>query len=76
MGQFLARIGVEKDKTDPRDDGRNVIAAAIGPDHADYARLMGGVLPAAQAIHTYIHMYMARSLAELKETRACLCVLK
>jgi hypothetical protein len=39
--EFLARIGVEKDKTDTRDEGRNVIAAAIGPEHADYARLMG-----------------------------------
>ncbi|PZR10419.1 MAG: hypothetical protein DI532_18260 [Azospirillum brasilense] len=48
--EFLARIGVEKDKTDPRDDGRNVVAAAIGPDHADYARLMGGMPPAAQAM--------------------------
>jgi hypothetical protein len=45
---FLARIGVEKDKTDPRDEGRNVIAAAIGPEHADYARLMGGAPVAAQ----------------------------
>lgn len=39
--EFIARIGVEKDKNDPRDEGRNVIAAAIGPEHADYARLMG-----------------------------------
>jgi hypothetical protein len=39
--EFIARIGVEKDKTDTRDEGRNVIAAAIGPEHADYARLMG-----------------------------------
>jgi hypothetical protein len=40
--EFLARLGVEKDKADPRDEGRNVIAAAIGPEHADYARLMAG----------------------------------
>lgn len=39
--EFLARIGVEKDRDDPRGAGRNVIAAAIGPDHAEYARLMG-----------------------------------
>jgi len=39
--EFIARIGVEKDKADARDEGRNVIAAAIGPEHADYARLMG-----------------------------------
>jgi hypothetical protein len=45
---FLARIGVEKDKTDPRDEGRNVIAAAIGPEHADYARLMGEAPAATQ----------------------------
>ncbi len=46
--EFVARIGVEKDKSNPRDEGRNVIAAAIGPDHADYARLMGGAPAAAQ----------------------------
>jgi hypothetical protein len=46
--EFLARIGVEKDKNDPRDEGRNVIAAAIGPEHADYARLMGGAPAAVQ----------------------------
>lgn len=46
--EFLARIGVEKDKTDPRDEGRNVIAAAIGPEHADYARLMGAAPAATQ----------------------------
>ncbi|TQF78666.1 hypothetical protein FK498_08710, partial [Elioraea sp. Yellowstone] len=46
--EFLARIGVEKDKADPRDEGRNVVAAAIGPEHADYARLMGGAPVAAQ----------------------------
>jgi hypothetical protein len=47
--EFLARIGVEKDKNDPRDDGRNVIAAAIGPENADYARLMGSTPAAVQA---------------------------
>lgn len=46
--EFLARIGVDKDKTDPRDEGRNIIAAAIGPEHADYARLMGAAPTAAQ----------------------------
>jgi len=46
--EFLARIGVEKDKNDPRDEGRNVIAAAIGPEHSDYARLMGGAPAAVQ----------------------------
>jgi hypothetical protein len=46
--EFLARIGVEKDRTNPRDEGRNVIAAAIGPEHADYARLMGAAPVATQ----------------------------
>lgn len=46
--EFLVRVGVEKDKTDPRDEGRNVIAAAIGPEHADYARLMGAAPAATQ----------------------------
>ncbi|GGG39286.1 hypothetical protein GCM10010964_28550 [Caldovatus sediminis] len=40
--EFLAKVGVEKDQKDPRDEGRNVVAAAIGPEHAEYARLMGG----------------------------------
>lgn len=44
--EFLAKIGIEKDQKKPQDEGRNVIAAAIGPDHADYSRLMGG-MPAA-----------------------------
>lgn len=38
--EFVARIGVDRDRAQPHDEGRNVIAAAIGPDHADYARLM------------------------------------
>jgi hypothetical protein len=46
--EFLARIGVEKDKTNPRDEGRNSIAAAIGPENADYARLMGAAPAAVQ----------------------------
>lgn len=46
--EFLARIGVEKDKNDPRDEGRNVIAAAIGPEHPDYTRLMGAAPAATQ----------------------------
>ena len=37
--EFLARIGVEKDRDDPRGPGRNVIAAAIGPKHVDHVRL-------------------------------------
>ena len=46
--EFVAKIGIEKDKADPRDEGRNVIAAAIGPEHADYLRLMGAPPAAAQ----------------------------
>jgi hypothetical protein len=46
--EFVAKIGIEKDKADPRDEGRNVIAAAIGPEHADYARLMGAASAAMQ----------------------------
>lgn len=38
--EFVAKIGVEKDRQDPNDEGRNVILAAIGPDHAAYAALM------------------------------------
>ena len=41
--EFVARIGIERDKDKPEDTGRNVIKAALGPDHAEYARLMGGV---------------------------------
>ena len=35
------KIGIDKDRDDPTSEGRNVIVAAIGPDHAEYARLMG-----------------------------------
>lgn len=41
--EFVARIGIERDKDKPDDTGRNVIKAALGADHAEYARLMGGV---------------------------------
>jgi hypothetical protein len=47
--EFLAKVGVEKDQKDPREEGRNAIAAAIGPEHAEYVRLMGGGVPAAAA---------------------------
>jgi len=46
--EFLARLGIEKDKADTNDDGRNVIAAAIGADHPNYASLMGGMPAATQ----------------------------
>lgn len=41
--EFVARIGIERDKDKPEDSGRNVIKAAIGADHAEYARLLGCV---------------------------------
>ena len=39
----MARIGIERDKDKPEDSGRNVIKAAIGAGHSEYARLMGSV---------------------------------
>ncbi len=41
--EFVAKVGIDKDRNNPSDEGRNVIAAAIAAEHADYARLMGGV---------------------------------
>lgn len=38
--EFVARIGVEKDRDGQYPD-KNKILAAIGPDHRDYAALMG-----------------------------------
>ena len=38
---FIAKIGIERDKNDPNDQSRNVIVAAIGPQHPEYAALMG-----------------------------------
>ncbi|MDZ7711036.1 MAG: hypothetical protein U5K36_14075 [Roseovarius sp.] len=38
---FVAKIGVEKDRDNPEDAGRNVIKAAIGPDHGEYLAVMG-----------------------------------
>jgi len=39
--EFVARIGIERDKDRPDEPGRNAIKAAIGPAHGDYARVMG-----------------------------------
>jgi hypothetical protein len=39
--EFVAKIGIERDKDRPDDTGRNVIKAAVAPDHAEYAGLMG-----------------------------------
>lgn len=41
--EFVARIGIERDKDKSDDTGRNVIKAALGADHAEYARVMGSV---------------------------------
>lgn len=41
--EFVARIGIERDKDRPDEPGRNVIKAAIGPSHGDYAHVMGRV---------------------------------
>ena len=42
---FVAKIGVEKDRDNPEDAGRNVIKAAIGPDHGQYLTVMGATPP-------------------------------
>ena len=39
--ELAVKIGIDKDRDNPTSEGRNVIIAAIGPDHAEYARLMG-----------------------------------
>ena len=41
------KLGVDRDRNNPQDEGRNVILAAIGPQHPDYARLMGAAPGAA-----------------------------
>lgn len=38
---FVAKIGIEKDRDNPEDTGRNVIKAAIGADHSQYLAVMG-----------------------------------
>jgi hypothetical protein len=47
---FVAKIGVEKDRNNPDDAGRNVIKAAIGPEHAQYATVMGTAPSAGMAV--------------------------
>lgn len=51
--ELVVKIGIDKDRDDPTSEGRNVIVAAIGPDHAEYPRLMGDVtaplIPAGMA---------------------------
>ena len=41
------KLGVDRDRNNPQDEGRNVILAAIEPQHPEYARLMG-VAPGAE----------------------------
>ena len=41
------KLGVDRDRNNPQDEGRNVILAAIAPQHPDYARLMGAAPGAA-----------------------------
>jgi hypothetical protein len=38
---FVAKIGIDRDRRDPNVEPRNVIAAAITPNHKDYSALMG-----------------------------------
>lgn len=45
---FVAKIGIEKNRDEPEDAGRNVIKAAIGPEHKQYQEIMGYV-PAGTA---------------------------
>ena len=47
--EFLAKIGVDKDKDKPEDTGRNVVMAALGPEHPQYAEIMGGGRPESTA---------------------------
>lgn len=47
---FVAKVGVEKDRNNPDDAGRNVIKAAIGPEHGQYAAVMGAVPSAGTAL--------------------------
>ena len=50
--EFVAKIGVERDKDRPDEPGRNVIKAAVGPNHADYEQIMGRVpQPPQQGVH-------------------------
>jgi hypothetical protein len=47
--EFVAKVGIERDRKNQDDEGRNVIAAAITAEHPDHAQLMGtkGSPPAA-----------------------------
>ncbi len=47
---FVAKVGVERDRNNPDDAGRNVIKAAIGPEHAQYATVMGTAPSAGMAV--------------------------
>lgn len=47
--ECVAKIGVDKDKDNSQDSGRNVITAAIGPEHPQYTAIMGDARPAPVA---------------------------
>jgi hypothetical protein len=61
--EFLAKIGVERDRANPDDEGRNVIIAAIGPEHADYVRLMGPIPSSAAGASVAVAPPLASSQA-------------
>lgn len=60
---FVAKVGVEKDRNNPDDAGRNVIKAAIGPDHAQYAAVMGAAPSAGMALSSAPRSHAAQSAA-------------
>ncbi len=47
---FVAKIGIEKNRDEPDEPGRNIIKAAIGPDHRQYAEIMGAHSAPAQEL--------------------------
>lgn len=60
---FVAKVGVEKDRNNPDDAGRNVIKAAIEPDHAQYAAVMGAAPSAGMALSSAPRSHAAQSAA-------------
>ncbi|GAB4275990.1 MAG: hypothetical protein Kow0013_29870 [Pararhodobacter sp.] len=60
---FVAKVGVEKDRNNPDDAGRNVIKAAIGPEHAQYAAVMGSAPSAGMALSSAPRSAAAQSAA-------------
>ena len=56
--EFVARIDVEKDQNG---EDKNVVKAAIQPDHKDYAQLMGAMVQTPAAATGYSHSAAAPS---------------